>query len=272
MKKSCLSLTMLVLAVGGATSVVAQGVPTTQPKFLHIIREAVKTGRASDHEKWEVGWPAAFEKVKSKFTYVAYSSITGPQEVWFILPLANQAAYADMTAQENDPAVSGELDRLSKGDAEFISDVTALQAVAVPDLSHGAFPDISKMRFYEIATFHVKPGYYEEWVAATKAYTAAAARSAPNASWRTYEVVAGAPGGTYLVFSSVGAFADFDRMAAEGEATWKGMKAEESAALGKFMKEGLLDTVTQRFRVEPAMSYVDAATKAKDPAFWGKKP
>jgi hypothetical protein len=38
------------------------------------------------------------------------------------------------------------------------------------------------------------------------------------------------------------------------------------------MKEGLLSTVTQRFRVEPAMSYVDAATKAKDPAFWSKKP
>jgi hypothetical protein len=35
---------------------------------------------------------------------------------------------------------------------------------------------------------------------------------------------------------------------------------------------GRLDTVSQRYRVEPAMSYVDAATKAKDPAFWGKKP
>jgi hypothetical protein len=50
------------------------------------------------------------------------------------------------------------------------------------------------------------------------------------------------------------------------------MTAEESAALGKFMKDSLVMTTTQRYRVEPAMSYVDAATKAKDPAFWGKKP
>jgi hypothetical protein len=272
MKKSYLSLTLLTLAASGATSLFAQGIPTKQPTFLHIFRESVKTGRAGDHEKWEAGWPAAFEKAKSKFTYVAFSSITGPQEVWFVSPLANQAAFADMVALENDPTLAPELERLSKGDAEFISDLSALQAVAVPDLSHGAFPDISKMRYYEITTFHVKPGYYQEWVAASKAYASAAARSAPNASWRTYDVVAGAPGGTYLVFSSVESFAEFDRMAAEGEATWKGMTADESAALGKFMREGLAKTVTQRFRIEPAMSYVDAATKAKDPAFWGKKP
>jgi hypothetical protein len=37
------------------------------------------------------------------------------------------------------------------------------------------------------------------------------------------------------------------------------------------MKEGVLSTVTQRFRVDPVMSYVDAATKAKDPAFWSPK-
>jgi hypothetical protein len=150
--------------------------------------------------------------------------------------------------------------------------MTGMQGIAMPELSHGAFPDLSKVRFYEVTTFRVRPGHYDAWVAATKAYKAAAARSAPGASWRTYDVVAGAAGGTYLVFSSVGSFSEFDKMAAEGEATWKGMTAEESATLGKFMKDSVISIVTQRFRVEPAMSYMDAATKAKDPAFWGKKP
>ena len=90
-------------------------------------------------------------------------------------------------------------------------------------------PPIGKMRYYEITTFRIRPGHNDAWVAATKAYKAATARSAPNASWRTYDVVAGAPGGTYLVFSSVGAFAEFDRMMAEGEAAMKGMTAEEAA-------------------------------------------
>lgn len=272
MKKTCLRLTLLALVAGSATTALAQGVPTTQPKFLHIYRERVKVGRAGDHAKWEAGWPAAFEKAKSKYNYIAVSSISGPPEVLYLAPFASQAAYGEMLAAEGDPVLGPELERLSKGDADFVEELAGLQAVAMPELSLGAFPDMSKVRFYEITTFRVKPGHYDAWVAATKAYKAAAARSAPGASWRTYDVVAGAPGGTYLVMSSLGAFAEFDKMMAEGEATWKGMTPQEAETLGKFMKDSLVMTTTQRYRVEPAMSYVDAATKAKDPAFWGKKP
>jgi hypothetical protein len=36
---------------------------------------------------------------------------------------------------------------------------------------------------------------------------------------------------------------------------------------------GIISVETQRFRVDPAMSYVDEATRAQDPAFWNpKKP
>lgn len=270
MRKNALRLTLLALVAGGAVEALAQSLPTSQPPFLQIYRETIKPGRGADHAKWEAGWPAAFEKAKSKYTYIAISSLTGPSEAWYLAPYASQAAFGEALAAESDPVLGPELERLSKGDAEFISDWTSIQAVAMPDLSHGAFPDISKVRFYEITTFRVKPGYYEEWVAATKAYKSAAARSAPNASWRTYAVVAGAPGGTFLVMSSFGSFAEFDKMAADDDATWKNMTADERAALGKFMKEGVLGTVAQRFRVEPGMSYVDAATKAKDP-FWSPK-
>jgi hypothetical protein len=272
MRKTTLGLAALAIVGAGAGTALAQAMPTTQPKFIHIFREEIKTGRAADHAKWEAGWPAAFEKAKSKFPYLAISSITGPPEVWYLAPLASQAAYGEMVAEGKLPALAPELERLSKGDAEFVDRVTQLQAVAAPELSHGAFPDMSKVRFYEITTFRIKPGHHDEWVAATKAYKAAAARSAPRAAWRTYAVVAGAPGGTFLVFSSVGSFAEFDKMTAEGEATWKGMTAEEGATLGKFMKESVISVTTQRYRVEPGMSYVDAATKAKDPAFWAKEP
>ena len=141
----------------------------------------------------------------------------------------------------------------------------------MPELSHGAFPALGKMRYYEITTFRIRPGHQDAWMAATKAYKAATARSAPNAGWRTYAVVAGAPDGTYLVFSSVGGFAEFDRMMAEGEAAMKGATPEEMGVLGKFMKESVLNVSTNRYRLDPGQSYVNAETKAMDPAFWAKK-
>jgi hypothetical protein len=33
----------------------------------------------------------------------------------------------------------------------------------------------------------------------------------------------------------------------------------------------VLSITSNRFRLDPKQSYVDAATKAKDPAFWSKK-
>jgi len=272
LRKTHVSLAVLTLVASISATALAQAPPTTQPQFLHIYREQVKPARVAEHAQWETGWPAAFEKAKSPNSYLAFASMTGPQEVWYVGAYASQKAYGEATSwEEAQPGLTAEFDRLAKGDAEFLADSTALQAVATPEFSHGAFPDIAKMRYWEISTFRIRLGHDDAWAAATKAYKAAAARSAPNASWRTYKVVAGAPDGTYIIFSSVAAFGEFDRMMAEGEATAKGFTAEEGAVLGKFMKESVLSISTNRYRLDPKQSYVDAATKAKDPAFWNPK-
>ena len=141
MRRTFLSLILPVFVAGSAATALAQGIPTTQPKFLTIFREQVKMGRAADHAKWEAGWPAALEKTKSPYNYFAYVSVTGPSEVWYVTPLASQAAFGEMMAREDaDPALRAELDRLARGDAEFVSEVSALHAVARPELGHAEFP------------------------------------------------------------------------------------------------------------------------------------
>ncbi len=272
MRKTASSLAVLALVAGVSANALAQGVPTTQPKFLHIFREQVKPGRLAEHAQWETGWPAAAEKAKSPYSYLALASITGPLETWYVTPYPSQAAYGESLAfDEAQPGLTTEYDRLAKGDGEFLADANALQAVAVPELSHGTYPDLGKMRFFEISVWRVRAGHDDAFAAAAKAYKAAVTRSAPAANWRVYSVVAGAPEPTFLIFSSVASFGDFDKMMADGQATMKGATAEEAGVLGKFMKESVLNMVTNRYRVDPKQSYVDAATKAKDPAFWNKK-
>jgi len=107
--------------------------------------------------------------------YIALESVTGPTEVWYLSPYASQAAYGESMARQNaDAALTVETERLARGDAEFVSEMNAIQAVARPELSHGKFPDLAMMRFWEIETFRVKPGHDEEFAAAVKAYAAAA--------------------------------------------------------------------------------------------------
>lgn len=264
-----LPLSMLVPNLG-----IAQTLPTSQPNMITIVREEVKLGRDADHARIEAGWPAAYDKAKSPDYYLALTSLTGAPEAWYITPYATHAAVGDTFKREDgDSVLTAELARLRRADAEMINSVRTMQAVARKDLSFGTYPDLATQRFFEITWFRVRPGHEQQFEAAGKAYGAAAKRAGATSAFRVYEIVAGVPGPTYLIFSSVGAYGDFDQSMSDGEKTMKGASPEEGMALQKFMLEGVVNIETQRFRVDPVQSYVPKETRAQDPAFWvGKKP
>jgi hypothetical protein len=261
-----------VLLVVSASTAVAQSLPTSQPNYLQIYREEVKLGHSADHVKVEAGWPAAYEQAKSPYTYIALESMTGPPEVWFVSPFDSQKAMEDSQNREKEPVLAAWLARLSKADAEHISANRSILAMARKDLSYGAYPETAKQRFYEITIFRVRPGHERGFEAAAKAYGAACKRGAPQSSFRVYEIMAGMPSPTYLVFGSVPAYGVFDRVMADSEATMKAATEEERNALEKFSLEGLMNSETIRFRLDPTMSYVPKETRAQDPAFWMPKP
>jgi hypothetical protein len=264
-------LTLLALLCAGAGSAVAQtqGLPTSQPALVTIVREEVKVGRAGEHARIEAGWPAAYARAKSPDYYLAMVSTTGPSEAWYISPYANNAAIGEsMKREAADPVLSAELARLQRADGEVLNNVRTIMAVARPELSMGAYPDLARQRFWEITTFRVRPGHEAEFDAAAKAYIAAATRSAPTVTFRTYEVIAGGLTPTYIIFSSVSAYGQFDEMFTNGIKTMGGASAEERAALQKFSTDALLNGETNRFRLDPGQSYVSAETRATDAAFW----
>src|SRR5436190_266222 len=125
--RSLLTPTMLFLS--SIAAVTAQTpMPTSQPGILTIFREDVKYGHNADHEKTEMGWPAALAKAKSPGTYIALTSMTGPSEAWFIQPFVSWKAVEDNMKFETDNAdLSTELARLSRADAEHVSAGRSIQ-------------------------------------------------------------------------------------------------------------------------------------------------
>ena len=258
----------------GATAAQAQGpaLPTAQPALITIYREHVKAGRATEHEGIEAGWPAAYAKARSPNYYLAMTSLTGANEAWFIAPFASNAAVADqMKLESSDTALAAELARLSRADAEVLTDFRIIQAVARTDLSHGAFPALARMRYWEITIFRVRPGHESDFEAAAKAYAAASDRAATGASYRVYQITAGMLEPTFLVFQSVESYAQFDGMMANGRKTMQSFTPAELATMQKFFTEGLVNSETNRFALNATMSYVSAETRATDPGFWMPK-
>jgi hypothetical protein len=176
-----------------------------------------------------------------------------------------------MKLESSDTVLAADLARLSRADAEVLNDFRTIQAMARPDLSHGTFPDLTKVRFWEVLTFRVRPGHEADFEAAAKVYGAATDRAATGASYRVYQVTAGMPGPTYLIFSSVESYAQFDAMMAAGQKTMQGFTPDEMATMQKFSTDGVFSSETNRFALNPTMSYVAAETRATDPAFWMPK-
>lgn len=247
------------------------GLPTTQPKLLTIVREEVKPGRAADHAHHEAGWPAAFEKAKSTDYYLAMTSLTGSPEAWYVAPQESHATIAaSMKREDKDPVLSAELTRLGARDAEFIKNVTIIQAAGRPDLSFGKFPDVAKARFFEIITFTVRTGHVEKFEAIAKIYGNIRKRVAPDSSYRTYQVIAGMPAPTYFIFISVDDYAKFDQTTADHLKTITGMNPQEKAEFDKW-GDFMVKEETQRFRLDPKQSYVSKEARAADPEFWSPK-
>lgn len=263
-------LLALLLFTGLPAVAFAQTMPTSQSNFLQIIREDVKVGRGADHARIEAGWPAAFEKAKSPYTYLAMTSLSGQTEAWFVSPFESQAAMGEAMKMEDEPALSAELTRLQRADAEVVNSVRIIQARARKDLSHGAYPDIAKQRFWQISIFRVRPGREGAFAAAAKAYGAAVGRTGADVGFRVYEVIAGMPGPAFLIFSSVTAFADFDKIMAADEAIMKAFTPEDGQTFEKFF-DGAVNVESHRFRLSPEMSYVPKEVRAQDPAFWMPK-
>lgn len=271
---SSIRLTLLTLACGAAPAVAfAQGLPTAQPALVTIVREEVKVGRTADHARIEAGWPAAFARVNSPDYYLALVSMTGQPEAWYLIPAASHAAIAQrMTRDEKNTALTAELDRLSRADGDVLNNTRTIQAMARTDLSMGAFPDLAKQRFWEITIFRVRSGHEDEFDAAAKAYIASATRVAPNAQFRTYQVIAGMVQPTYIIFSSVTGYGEFDQMFQDGMKTMQGFTPDEMTKMQKFSTDGMINSETNRFRLDPKQSYVSRETRATDPAFWGTAP
>ncbi len=261
-------LTGALLAMAGGP-LPAQQLPTAQPKLIQIFREQIKVGHEAAHLATERAWPAAFARAKSPDYYLAMESMTGRPEVWYVVPWNSYTAWGTAMARDRANAtLSADLAKASAADAEHVESLDIIEAMAAPELSHGAFPDLNKMRFWEISVWRLRPGHDRQFAEATAAYTKIAGRASPNARWRTYRVTSGMANPAYIIFSSVEAFGQFDAMMAQGEAAMQAMTPEEMALFERFFQGSVLSMVSNKYRLNPAMSYVSAETKATDPAFW----
>src|SRR5579862_2019795 len=245
--------TFVALSGIGAVSVFAQN--TKPAPVIEIVRETIKEGRGAAHEKVETDYAAVFRKANHPAHYVAMATVSGPQEVWFLQPMPSFAISEDYDkASEKEPLKSA-LAMMDSRDGELRASSRNIWAVLRPDLSYGVDKfNPGKSRFVMVGMFHVRIGHEEEFAAGGKQYLDAFAKAGIEECTLAYQVVAGAPGGTYLFFTMMDSMKYLDGYPARMQAIQQAMGAE---TYSRFMKGGgdIFSSIDQTlFQVKPGMS------------------
>jgi len=268
------------IALCGASVGLTQQPASTEamavPKVITITREYVKPGRTGDHAKVEASFARAFAQANVKDRYLAMSSITGPDEAWFI---SGYDSFADMekadTSIMGNAALMSQFDRMAPADGDLLSGSDRLIASYRPDLSYNSesSDSLAQMRYFDVDIAHVRPGHMKEYEEIIKLFKAASDKANTGDHFEAFEVQSGAPEGTILFFSGRKSLAIFDQF----QETY-GKKFDEALSESGQKKMRELEAVSvereedRLFAFSPRMSYVPDSWIKADPSFWQPKP
>lgn len=242
------------------------------PAYLQIFREEVKVGRAGAHLAAEAGWPRAFAKAKIPNHYIAMTTLYGPNEAWFVEGCRSIAEIDDRNkAIEAARGLTQELNLLSQADAANISSARAILGRYRPELSNPLDIDVAKMRVWEVLIFSVRPGHDADFAEVARLYRNVVEKAKAEVPWATYEVMAGMPGPTYLVFGPHKSLVEIDPATGPPAAIEKAMTEETMKTFGALFK-GFASVENLIFNVSPEMSYPSPEMAARDSGFWSRRP
>jgi hypothetical protein len=263
------SVVLVGLVPLAAATLVAQSLPSSQPAIINIYREVEKPNHAVAHEATEERWADFNRRSGYPTSYFGLVAASGVPEVWWISRFENMEGFGKSLSFEARPGYNQGLARIQSEDALHVESFTSMQARAMREASHGLFPDLSKQRVYSILTVRVRPGHEPAFSEIAALYKKAAGTS-EVAGWRVYEVIAGAPGGTFLILTSFSSWAAVDA----NEAEWArvmGSAGPHMDAAGKLAKDAIVSTEVRFFTINPRISMVPKEVVAADP-FWDPKP
>ncbi len=279
MKKHYLASGMLCLMLFGFCLAMAQAqTGVTLPKVLWIFREDIKPARGASHERVEHGLAQLWSKAHVQ-PFLGLDAVSGnANETLFLSGYESFEAFGkDFQIFSN--AASGpmkaEYDSLQKQEAELVNSVRSIVAVYRAGLSYhmdSAMPGLPMARYMQITTMRTRLGKDEAFAEGAKVYRSAYEKINSERPWAIYQVISGAPAGTYLMFEAIKSLKDIDDdfamesklMAAMGEETLKNMS--------KGMADTFISIENSIYSFNPRISHVPKAFADVDPEFWAPKP
>jgi hypothetical protein len=264
-----------------AVTVAAQESASGPPKVLAVTREDIKPGKMAPHERVAAGFVSAISKTPSASYRIGLVPMSGDENV--VLYVEGFDSFADVEARHNqidqltasNAAFKNEMEQLDKQGGEMHASQRTAFYMLRPDLSFRprAMKDIPHPRFVSITTTRIKPGRGPDYVDYTRSLNAAREKANSEAHTAVYQVVTGAPTGTFITITTISSLKQWDDDFAKGDAFQKALNAalggEEVVKQRRMLiSEIVADGVSTLYAINPAISRPTQDVVAAEPEFW----
>ncbi len=244
--------------------------PMPAHAVVMAYRCEVKPGHAVAQQKAAAATSRAIAKAPGGMSLLAMSSVTGPSEVWFLMPFDSLADMdkANEAVAKAPAAVQAELDQLNDVEGSHYNAMRSMILIYREDLSLDASFDVMPFRAMSVSTFRVRPGRTREFEQGAKQVMAAYKKIDRAVHFAAFEVLGGAPSGTFIFMRPMKGMAELLPSDEVEKAFVEAMGGQDSLAkIDKGMGEVLAGMEDAVFTFSPKMSAVPASYAKADP-YW----
>jgi hypothetical protein len=239
----------------------AQGL-TEVPPIVQLVRKP-GTGGAS---------LKPYANSQAAINVIGMASVTGLAETWLV-----ESHFSFASVEDLDQRISALSPVRSLGDSgDPLQDDALMPSRTMlaqyrpnwsyrPDQAIRMFP---RARYFQVSLFRIRPGTEAEFGELIRLRRATADVINLDRPDLAYQVISGAPAGTFVFLAPIASLRNFDDgvnqvpVFAEGLASARAKDGSKIAADTEMSREHLL------FRVEPRISYVSREFADVDPDFW----
>ncbi len=240
------------------------------PEILNIVHQQLISGKEADYANLLGRIANEYSQRRIPVYWFGAQSFTGDSSAIY-LNFFNSFADAQAVNDTLNSAMAANPDLLPIQEQllTFTSRVTNSIAVRRNAISYRANTvDFSKARVLRVATILVRQGHEQEFEEAMKDLSAAYSRLNANAPWVTYQVNAGAPSTTFVIFLPMGSLKEMDDYVARS----RGLRGAEGetvySRLQAIARDAYISWDSELYIVSPSTSHVSGEFAAGNPSFW----
>lgn len=265
-------LLLAVLTIPSAHSQNNQAAPLSAvpPKILNIVREQLIPGKGAAYAELLIRIAHQYREKKIPVYWLGGPSLSGPQGAIYLNFFESFAeAQRVNDALHKRVAAIPELGPIEEQLLSFTSAVSNALAVRRDDLGYDwKAIDFSKARVLRVATIVVRQGHEAEFREAMGGLGAAYAKLDAHAPWVTYQVTAGAPSSTFVIFLPMRSLDEMDDYIARLAELPQAEGPAVAERLQQIARQAYISWDSELFVVSASTSHVSDDFASGDPAFW----